>query len=235
MAALKQPGWPAAWVRAQLGHEPAAPTLFAAALTHRSVAGVNNERLEFLGDAVLNLIAAEYLYARYPRADEGTLSRLRARVVSAEPLARIAAALGVGDVLVLGPGELKTGGFRRESILADALEALCGALYLDGGLQVARRAMLALLAPTLEALEPDGELKDPKTRLQEWLQGRRLAVPEYAIVATTGEAHAQRFTVECRIPELAIVASGSGASRRTAEQDAAARALAAAASAGRDG
>jgi ribonuclease-3 len=226
MAAMNQPGWPAAWVRAHLGHEPAAPELFAAALTHRSAAGANNERLEFLGDAVLNLIAAEYLYARHPRADEGTLSRLRARVVSAEPLARIAVGLGLGDVLVLGPGELKTGGFRRESILADALEALCGALYLDGGLDVARRAMLDLFAPTLEALEPDAELKDPKTRLQEWLQGRGLALPVYSVESIEGEPHAQQFRVSCEVAALGARAEGEGLSRRRAEQAAAERLLA---------
>jgi ribonuclease III len=226
MAAMNQPGWPAAWVRAHLGHEPATPALFAAALTHRSAAGANNERLEFLGDAVLNLIAADYLYARYPDADEGSLSRLRARVVSGEPLARMAAALGLGEVLVLGPGELKTGGFRRESILADGLEALCGALYLDGGLEVARRAMLALLAPILEALEPDAELKDPKTRLQEWLQARGLALPVYSVESIEGEPHAQQFRVSCEVAALAARAQGEGSSRRRAEQAAAERLLA---------
>ena len=226
MAVMNQLAWPAAWVRAHLGHDPAAPELFAAALTHRSAAGANNERLEFLGDAVLNLIAAEYLYARFPRADEGTLSRLRARVVSGEPLARAAAALGVGDALVLGPGELKTGGFRRESILADALEALCGALYLDGGLEVARRALLGLLLPVLETLEPDSELKDPKTRLQEWLQGRGLALPVYSVEGIEGEPHAQQFRVTCEVAALAARAEGEGSSRRRAEQAAAERLLA---------
>jgi ribonuclease-3 len=225
MAAMSQPAWPVAWIRDRLRHDPAAPELFAAALTHRSAGGANNERLEFLGDAVLNLIAAEYLYGRYPRADEGTLSRLRARVVSGEPLARIAAALGVGDVLVLGPGELKTGGFRRESILADAFEALCGALYLDGGLEVARRAMLELLAPTLDALEPDAELKDPKTRLQEWLQARGLGLPVYSVESVAGEPHAQQFRVSCEVAALAARAEGEGSSRRRAEQVAAERLL----------
>jgi ribonuclease-3 len=223
--AVTSPDWPAAWVRSHLGHEPRAAELFAAALTHRSAAGANNERLEFLGDAVLNLIAAEHLYARFPRADEGALSRLRARVVSAEPLARIAAALGVGEVLALGPGELKTGGFRRESILADALEALCGALYLDGGIDAARRCMLALLAPVIEALEPDAELKDPKTRLQEWLQGRGLALPVYSVASVSGEPHAQHFCVRCEVAALGAQAAGEGSSRRRAEQVAAERLL----------
>jgi ribonuclease-3 len=225
MAAVNPPDWPAAWVREHFGYQPVAPQLFAAALTHRSAAGANNERLEFLGDAVLNLLAAEHLYVRFPRADEGTLSRLRARVVSGEPLARIAAGLGLGDVLVLGPGELKTGGFRRESILADALEALCGALYLDGGLEVARRAMLVLLAPTIEALEPDAELKDPKTRLQEWLQARGIDLPVYSVASVAGEPHAQRFRVRCEVPALGAQAEGEGSSRRRAEQVAAERLL----------
>jgi ribonuclease-3 len=174
---------------------------------------------------VLNLIVAEHLYSRFPRADEGTLSRLRARVVSGESLARIAAALGLGEVLVLGAGELKTGGFRRESILADALEALCGALYLDGGIEAARRTMLALLAPVLEALEPDGELKDPKTRLQEWLQARGLALPVYNVEGVEGEAHAQQFRVSCEVAALAARAEGEGSTRRRAEQVAAERLL----------
>lgn len=226
MAAVTSADWPAAWVRSRLGHEPRSPGLFAAALTHRSAAGANNERLEFLGDAVLNLIAAGYLYERFPRADEGTLSRLRARVVSGEPLARIGAGLGVGEALALGPGELKTGGFRRESILADALEALCGALFLDAGIETARRVMLALLAPEIEMLEPDAELKDPKTRLQEWLQARGLALPAYSVEAVSGEPHAQHFRVRCEVAALAAEAAGEGSSRRRAEQAAAEKLLA---------
>ena len=226
MAAVTSPDWPAAWVRSRLGHEPRSPSLFAAALTHRSAAGANNERLEFLGDAVLNLVVAGDLYERFPQADEGALSRLRARVVSAEPLARSAAGLGVGDVLALGPGELKTGGFRRESILADALEALCGALYLDGGIEVARRVMLALLAPAIAALAPDAELKDPKTRLQEWLQARGLALPVYSVEHVSGEPHEQHFRVRCEVAALAAQAEGEGSSRRRAEQAAAGKLLA---------
>jgi ribonuclease-3 len=222
---LNQPTAPAAWVRSRLGHEPASPALFAAALTHRSATGANNERLEFLGDAVLNLIAAEYLYQRFPRADEGSLSRLRARVVSGEPLAQVAATLGLGDVLMLGPGELKTGGFRRESILADALEALCGALYLDGGLETARRVMLELFAPLLEPLGEDAELKDAKTRLQEWLQARGHALPVYSVERTTGEPHAQQFFVVCEVAALGVRRHGEGSSRRRAEQAAAERVL----------
>jgi len=226
MASVSLPDWPSAWVTRRLGHTPRAPELFAAALTHRSAAGPNSERLEFLGDAVLNLIAAEHLYQRFPGADEGTLSRLRARVVSGEPLARVALAIGVGDALRLGPGELKTGGFRRESILADALEALCGALYLDGGLELARRVMLGLLKDQLDALEPHAELKDPKTRLQEWLQARGLELPRYSIDGVEGESHAQHFRVTCEVPALAARAQGEGSSRRRAEQAAAERLLA---------
>jgi len=163
---------PAAWVRARLGIEPGDARLFAAALTHRSASGANNERLEFLGDAVLNLIVADILYRRFPEASEGDLSRLRARVVSTEPLAEIAVSLGLGEALRLGSGELKTGGFRRASILADAFEALCGACYLDGGLQAARDALQPLVLPRIEALPDPSELKDAKTRLQEYLQSR---------------------------------------------------------------
>src|SRR5579864_5930036 len=142
-------GWPAAWVSEQLGYEPRDLALFRAALTHRSATGPNNERLEFLGDAVLNLLIAHRLYGAFPRASEGDLSRLRARLVSREPLAEIAAELGVGAVLQLGSGELRSGGFRRQSILADALEALCGAIFLDGGLEAAGQVMLRLLGPRI--------------------------------------------------------------------------------------
>ncbi|MCC7462582.1 MAG: ribonuclease III [Gammaproteobacteria bacterium] len=224
-AAVTAANWPADWLRSRLGHEARAPELFAAALTHRSATGTNNERLEFLGDAVLNLIAAEHLYEHFPRADEGTLSRLRARLVSGEPLARIAAGLGVGEALALGPGELKTGGFRRESILADALEALCGALYLDAGIETARRLMLGLLAPEIASLEPGVELKDPKTRLQEWLQARGLGLPVYRIASVSGEPHAQHFCVRCEVAALAAEAAGEGSSRRRAEQAAAEKLL----------
>ncbi|MDE2218860.1 MAG: ribonuclease III, partial [Gammaproteobacteria bacterium] len=163
----------AAWVRRHLQYEPRDPALFERALTHRSAARDNNERLEFLGDAILNLVVAQYLYEQYADADEGALSRLRALVVSGESLARVAAALELGPALALGAGELKTGGFRRESILADALEAVCGALYLEAGIEAARSTLLRLLAPALAELDegaaatPDGR-KDAKTRLQEW-------------------------------------------------------------------
>ena len=212
---------PAAWVRARLGIEPGDARLFAAALTHRSASGANNERLEFLGDAVLNLIVADILYRRFPEASEGDLSRLRARVVSTEPLAEIAVSLGLGEALRLGSGELKTGGFRRASILADAFEALCGACYLDGGLQAARDALQPLVLPRIEALPDPSELKDAKTRLQEYLQSRGLGLPRYSIERIEGEPHAHLFHVLCQIPKLGLTAPGSGASRRKAEQSAA--------------
>lgn len=217
--------WPASWVREKLAYEPRDVGLFTAALTHRSASGSNNERLEFLGDAVLNLVVAEHLFREFPECTEGDLSRLRARVVSSDPLAEVAAGLALGDVLRLGSGELKTGGFRRKSILADALEAVCGALFLDGGLDVARRVIETLFQPRIAALPPPDALKDAKTRLQEYLQSRGHALPRYAVERIEGEAHAQVFWVTCDVLELGIRAAGSGSSRRRAEQEAAERAL----------
>jgi ribonuclease III len=221
-----RPDWPLAWVRAELGYEPRDPALFCAALTHRSASGPNNERLEFLGDAVLNLIVAHHLYAAFPQASEGDLSRLRARVVSGEPLAEVAASLKLGEALQLGSGELKTGGFRRQSILADAFEAVCGALYLDGGLAAAERVIERLLQPRIAALPAPNELKDAKTRLQEHLQSRGFTLPRYRVERVEGEAHAQTFRVVCEVPALRLSASGQGSSRRRAEQEAAERILA---------
>jgi ribonuclease-3 len=220
-----QSDWPAAWVREKLGYEPRDLALFTAALTHRSASGRNNERLEFLGDAVLNLVVAEHLYRAFPDCTEGDLSRLRARVVSSEPLAEVAAALGLGDALHLGSGELKTGGFRRKSILADALEAVCGALFLDGGLDVARRAIESLFASRIAALPPPDALKDSKTRLQEYLQSRGYALPRYTVERVEGEAHAQVFWVVCEAASVGGKATGTGSSRRRAEQEAAGRIL----------
>lgn len=222
---MDRPGWPLAWLGAALGYEPRDPALFRAALTHRSAPGPNNERLEFLGDAVLNLVVAHHLYAAFPDASEGDLSRLRARVVSGEPLAEIAASLGLGEALQLGSGELKTGGFRRQSILADALEALFGALYLDGGLAVAEAVIERLLEPRIAALPAPHELKDAKTRLQEYLQSRGFPLPRYQVERIEGEAHAQTFYVTCEAPALRLAAEGRGSSRRRAEQEAAERIL----------
>jgi ribonuclease III len=218
---LVRTDWPQRWVREKLDYELRDPSLFAAALTHRSAARPHNERLEFLGDAVLNLLVAEDLFRRFPDADEGDLSRLRARIVSAEPLAEVAAEIEVGDALQLGSGELKTGGFRRQSILADAFEAVCGALYLDGGLEAARRALLPLLGPRIAQLPAAAALKDAKTRLQEYLQSRGLPLPRYEVERTEGEAHAQTFWVLCEVAALELRSSGHGSSRRRAEQEAA--------------
>lgn len=222
---MDKPDWPLAWVRAKLGYEPRDPALFRAALTHRSAPGPNNERLEFLGDAVLNLIVAHHLFAAFPQASEGDLSRLRARVVSGEPLAEVAASLELGEALQLGSGELKTGGFRRQSILADALEAVWGALYLDGGLAAAEAVIERLLGPRIVALPAPHELKDAKTRLQEHLQSLGISLPRYQVERIEGEAHAQTFYVTCEVPALHLSAQGSGSSRRRAEQEAAERIL----------
>jgi len=218
-----------AWLQALLGRSPGRPELFLAALKHRSATDDNNERLEFLGDAVLGMVIAEELYRRFPEADEGDLSRLRSRLVSAGPLAQIGLGLGIGAVLRLGSGELRTGGFRRESILADATEALFGAVYLDGGLTEARALILRLYATMLEELQPDEDLKDSKTRLQELLQGRGESLPSYVLDSAVGEPHEQTFSVRCVVNlanvQQPIEASGIGSSRRRAEQESAAALL----------
>ena len=213
--------WPIRWVRARLEYEPRDLALFVAALTHRSAPGRNNERLEFLGDAVLNLAIARHLYLTFPQATEGDLSRLRARVVSAEPLAEVAAAIGLGDELQLGSGELKTGGFRRQSILADAFEAVCGALFLDAGLEAAEIVIRRLFEARISALPAPETLKDAKTRLQEYLQSRGYSLPRYTVDHIEGEAHAQTFHVTCEVPDLGRSGQGQGSSRRRAEQEAA--------------
>lgn len=222
---MRAANWPAGWVLEKLSYTPRDASLFIAALTHRSVAGANNERLEFLGDAVLNLLIAEHLYRAFPNASEGDLSRLRARLVSGEPLAEVAAGLGLGDALHLGSGELKTGGFRRKSILADALEALCGALFLDGGLTAARDVVETLFAARIAALPAPATLRDAKSRLQEYLQSQGLARPSYVVERIDGEPHAHTFWVRCEVAALERRALGSGATRRSAEQQAAERVL----------
>ncbi|HEX4619029.1 MAG TPA: ribonuclease III [Steroidobacteraceae bacterium] len=218
-------GEQARWLREAFGYQPRDPALFAAALTHRSAPGPNYERLEFLGDAVLNLVIAHLLYRTFPGAAEGDLSRLRARVVSREPLADVAAELKLGEVLQLGSGELKSGGFRRQSILADALEAVCGALFLDGGLTAAEAVITRLLGPRIAALPDPQTLKDAKTRLQEYLQARSLTLPLYEVERVEGEAHAQTFRVSCEVAALGRRVHGGGSTRRRAEQEAAARML----------
>ena len=195
-------------------------------MTHRSFGTPHNERLEFIGDAVLNCVIAEALFERFPALAEGELSRVRASLVNRETLARLARCVSVATEIRLGEGEARSGGAERPSILANALEAVFGAVFLDGGYVAARAAILRIYAAEWEALDPAALSKDAKTRLQEWLQARRTAVPEYAVTALGGEAHAQTFTIECRIPALGVVATGTGASRRAAEQVAAERAYA---------
>jgi ribonuclease-3 len=210
----------------RLGHRFASPDLARQALTHRSFGTPHNERLEFLGDSLLNCAVATLLYERFPALPEGDLSRLRAALVNQASLSETALGLGLGERLRLGEGELKSGGFRRPSILADALEALLGAVYLDAGFEALRKTVGVVLAERLERAEKTPVDKDPKTELQEHLQGRRLQLPRYAVTKTEGEAHDQRFTVECRVDDLALTAVGTGASRRAAEQAAAAGVLA---------
>lgn len=202
------------------------PDLLERALTHRSAGTSNYERLEFLGDSLVNFLIADALYRQQQEAGEGDLTRLRASLVKESSLAGIAAELELGDRLRLGPGEQTSGGFRRKSILADALEALLGAVYLDGGFDAAREVSAALFAQRLESLPDPETLKDPKTRLQELLQGRSLGLPEYVLEEAHGAEHARTFVVSCRVAELECEARASGSSRRKAEQAAAARVLA---------
>ncbi len=205
----------------RLGHKFGNPELARQALTHRSFGAPHNERLEFLGDSLLNCAVATLLYERFPQLPEGDLSRLRAALVNQASLSEVAVQMGLGDRLRLGEGELKSGGFRRPSILADSLEALLGAVFLDAGFEATRGAVAHLFAGKLENAGNKPVDKDPKTALQEHLQGRGLALPRYAVQKTEGEAHDQTFTVECRVDDLGLVASGRGASRRAAEQAAA--------------
>ena len=214
-------------MRLAIDHEFRDPDLLRQALTHRSFGVPHNERLEFAGDAVLNCVIALSLYRRFPDLAEGDLSRVRAHLVNRDTLARVARKLGLGPLIRLGEGEQRSGGADRGSILADALEAVFGAVAIDAGFAAAERVIDGVFGELLRDADPRTLGKDPKTRLQERLQSQRLPVPEYAIVATAGEAHAQQFTVECRIPALSVVTSGTGTSRRIAEQDAAERALAA--------
>ncbi len=213
------------WLKSTLDYDFDDPGLFEQALTHRSASGESNERLEYLGDAVLDVVVSEFVFRALPGADEGDLSRLRASLVNDASLASIAADLGLGEYLILGSGERKSGGHRRESILADALEALFGAVYLDAGFEAARRAIEKSFGDRLESLPDPGELRDPKTRLQELLQGRGLSLPEYALVEVTGKAHRQRFEVSCAVDGVEAETLGFGSSRRNAEQQAAERML----------
>ena len=214
-------------LQARLGHVFADARLLQEALTHRSFGLPNNERFEFLGDSILNCVTAIALFERFGELREGELSRVRASLVRQDALYRIALDLDLGDCLRLGEGELKSGGSRRPSILADAVEALFAAVFLDAGFAAATAVVDRLYAPLLAEVDPLKPSKDPKTALQEWLQGRRIAVPTYSMVQALGEAHAQEFEVACEIPKLGVRTLGRGPSRRIAEQQSAELALAA--------
>nr|WP_205743474.1 ribonuclease III [Halomonas alimentaria] len=209
----------------RLGHDFGDDSLLELAMTHRSFGGQNNERLEFLGDSIVNFVIAEALFRRFPEAREGQLSRLRARLVKGQTLAELAREMGFGEHLRLGSGEMKSGGHRRESILADAVEAIIGAIYLDAGMEAVRARILSWYATRLEEISLQDTQKDPKTRLQEFLQSRQVPLPRYEVVSVEGEAHAQTFTVECHVELLEKHTTGIGSSRRHAEQQAAEMAL----------
>ncbi|MCC5811953.1 MAG: ribonuclease III [Ectothiorhodospiraceae bacterium] len=204
-----------------LGYRFSRPELLEEALTHRSVSERNNERLEFLGDSILNFVIASELFRLRPQDSEGALSRLRASLVNKESLAEIARQLQLGQWLRLGSGELKSGGRRRDSILSDAVESILGAVYLDGGYEQCRALILRLYSQRLEHLPEASALKDPKTRLQEYLQSTKRGLPSYEVVQVTGKAHNQSFSVKCQIEELGEMTSGTAGSRRRAEQIAA--------------
>ncbi len=205
----------------QLGHKFGNPQLLQRALTHRSFASEHNERLEFLGDSILGCIIAQHLFSEFPQLSEGELSRLRSNLVREETLVVLAQQLNLGSHLKLGEGERKTGGHNRPSILADALEALFGAVFLDADFAAAKKVVLHLFVPYLASVNLQNLNKDPKTLLQEYLQGKHIPLPVYTIIATHGEAHAQLFQVSCNIPTLKISVNGEGISRRNAEQQAA--------------
>lgn len=209
----------------RIGHRFAEPALLVRALTHRSAGAPHNERLEFLGDGVVNLLVAEVLFQRWPKADEGALTRARAELVRESSLAIIARQLELGTHLVMGPGEMKSGGHRRDSILADGLEAVVAAVYLDAGYEACRAVVLPWFETLLQALPVGKPEKDAKTRLQEWLQGRQKPLPNYQPVSETGEEHDKRFLVSCTLAEPPMTAEGEGGSRRAAEQAAAAAVL----------
>ncbi len=213
-----------AWLKKSLDFEFSDPELLRRALTHRSASGPNNERLEFLGDSVLQLVVSDLVFNDRPDASEGRLSRLRSSLVKDTMLADVANALGIGEHIVLGPGEKKSGGHRRPSILADALEAVFGAVYLDAGYAAARQVIHTAYGDRFRDLPV--ARRDPKSKLQEWLQGRGHALPEYEVDTISGKAHQQSFTVHCRIAEFDLLTRGRGSSRRSAEQEAALNMLA---------
>ncbi len=208
----------------QLGHQFTQSQLLQRALTHRSYSAAHNERLEFLGDSVLNCVIAKHLYSAYPDLPEGDLSRLRSNLVNQQTLATLAQQLNLGEQLLLGEGERKSAGHRRPSILADALEALFGAVWLDADFAAAEKVVLGLYVPFIARTDLQTLGKDAKTLLQEHLQGRKLALPQYSVTEIKGEAHAQTFIVSCAVAQLGLTTRGEGASRRIAEQIAAERA-----------
>jgi ribonuclease-3 len=212
-------------LQTRLGYTFRDSSLLQQALTHRSHSSVHNERLEFLGDSILNCVVASILYERYTGLTEGDLSRLRANLVKQQSLYEIAQRLELSQFLRLGEGELKSGGFRRPSILGDTLEALFGAIFLDAGFEAARTVIRSLYIPILDTVDPKTLGKDAKTLLQEFLQGKKIALPQYNVVATHGAAHSQEFEIECLVPKLDIHVFGTGGSRRAGEQAAAKLAL----------
>lgn len=214
-----------ATLEARLGYRFSRAELLKQALTHRSFCAQHNERLEFLGDGVLNCVVGHLLYERFPQLPEGRLSRLRANLVNQQSLHAVALELQLGEYLRLGEGEIKSGGRERPSILANALEALLGAAFLDGGFEVAHSLIARLFADKIAAIDPNLQGKDAKTTLQEWLQSRRHGLPDYRLLGVTGQAHAQTFEVECHIAALGLTTRGLGSSRKAAEQQAAQAAL----------
>ncbi|WNC69414.1 ribonuclease III [Thalassotalea nanhaiensis] len=209
----------------KLGYQFNNEQLLVQALTHRSAKGDNNERLEFLGDSILGYVVARVLFEKFPTASEGELTRMRSTLVRGVTLAEIGRAFDLGEYLVLGPGELKSGGFRRDSILEDAIEAIIGAVFLDSDLHTSRALVLTWFTERLDKINPNQSQKDPKTRLQEYLQGRRLPLPLYDVIGTTGQSHNQQFTISCVIETVAEPIISKGTSRRKAEQAAAQQAL----------
>ena len=205
----------------KIGYSFKAPKLLLQALTHRSAPGAHNERLEFLGDSILGFVIAETLFQQFPKQAEGDLTRMRSSLVKGVTLAEVGRDFDLGQHLILGPGELKSGGHRRDSILEDAVEAIIGAVYLDSDLPTCQALILSWFAPRLAEIKPGNEQKDPKTRLQEYLQGRKIPLPEYEVVNITGQSHNQEFTVCCTTSAIDKVVTTTGTSRRKAEQSAA--------------
>ncbi len=205
----------------KLGYEFNEPSFLVQALTHRSAKGAHNERLEFLGDSILGFVIAEALYEKFPNHDEGDLTRMRSSLVKGVTLAEVARDFNLGECLILGPGELKSGGHRRESILEDAIEAIIGAVYLDSNIEKCKALILNWFDQRLSLIKPGNEQKDPKTRLQEYLQGRKIPLPSYEVIDTTGQSHNQEFTVRCQTSVIKEEVIAKGTSRRKAEQAAA--------------